>query len=338
MILLFICKYGIKKGMGHLSRSKALAMAINEIYPEFVIDFIAIGDGFANKLFEGIKINTTFIENESDLFLNKLYDVVFIDMLEACFLMEKIRNIRCKVCLSPFFNRFEDIDILFHRTKYLDSNEVYPQLVYAGLEYTIIPDSCHRVPTYRYESALDNEYFPIAISMGGGDAANKTLNCLCELKKCEVPATFWVMLGEGYTHSYDQLVEEIRNDTKHDIILVRSNINMWQIMQNCVLCIIPGGVTAYEAAYAGIPFIAIEQEERKRFLINELLDNQVCKISNSFIDINDKIEYLYANRNKLLMMHFNSKGLIKGNFASLIINHCDNYLQNINLLNSHRII
>ena len=331
MRALFICKYGINIGMGHLSRSKALAIAINELYSEYEIDFIAIGEDFAQKLFAGTKFHTSFLPEEENLHIAKLYDVVFIDMLEASnTLMEKLADIRCKVSLSPIFNHFGDMDILFHRTKYLSKNEVYPQLVYAGLEYTIIPNSCHRVPTHRYESALENEYFPIAISMGGGDAANKTLNCLRELKKCEVPATFWVMLGEGYTHSYDQLVEEIRDDTKHEIILVRSNKNMWQIMQNCVLCIIPGGVTAYEAVYAGIPFIAIEQEEKKHFLIRELLENQVCEISDSFSVISDKIEYLYANRNKLLVMHFNSKGLIKGNYASLIIDHCENYLQNIN--------
>ena len=327
MRVLFICKYGINIGMGHLSRSKALAIAINKLYPKFEINFIAFGEGFAQKLFAETKFHTLFLSEENFFHLENRYDIVFIDMLEASStLMEKLADIRCKVSLSPIFNHFEYMDILFHRTKYLNKNEVYPQLVYAGLKYTIIPNSCQRVPTYRYESALENEYFPIAISMGGGDAANKTLNCLRELKKCEVPATFWVMLGEGYTHSYDQLVEEIRNNTKHEIILVRSNKNMWQIMQNCVLCIIPGGVTAYEAVYAGIPFIAIEQEKEKKFLLRELLENKVCEISDSFENINTRIKYLYNNQKELLMMHFNSKGLISGNFSNNIMKKCCEFL------------
>jgi spore coat polysaccharide biosynthesis predicted glycosyltransferase SpsG len=328
MTILFVCKYGVETGMGHLSRSKTLAVAINRLYPMFEMDFVAIGKNFAQKLLTDMKFNVVFLERESDFRLHKPYDVVFLDMLDAnAVLMEKIRDIRCKVSLSPIFNGFNNIDILFHRTKYLNLNEVYPTLIYAGLEYAIIPDTCHRIPTHRYESALENEYFPIAISMGGGDAANKTLKCLQELKKCEVPATFWVILGEGYSHSYDQLAEEIRNDTKHEIILVRSNKNMWQIMQNCVLCIIPGGVTAYEAVYAGIPFIAIETVKEKQFLLKELLENQLCEIEDSLQNLNFRIKYLFNNRKKLMIMHLNSKNLISGNFAEPVMKKCCEFLE-----------
>src|SRR5690606_13803362 len=102
---------------------------------------------------------------------------------------------------------------------------------FASLDYAIIQENCKNIRTSAYEDNLELQHFPIAISMGGGDAANKTLSVLRSLKKCPVPATFWVMLGEGYKHSFDKLVNEIISDSKHEIILARANKSMWQILK-----------------------------------------------------------------------------------------------------------
>jgi spore coat polysaccharide biosynthesis predicted glycosyltransferase SpsG len=330
MKILFICKYGIETGMGHLIRSHTLALSIYQNYPDIKLRFIAIGQtDIGKKILNDTRFDYSIVEDESYVNIENQYDVVFIDMLNISDrLMSKLTDIACKVSLTPIFNKFKDIDILFHRTKYIEFPQDKPKNIYAGLEYTIVPESCVRIPTFQYEHNLENEYFPIAISMGGGDAANKTLNCLNELKKCSIPATFWVMLGEGYSHSYDQLINEVRTDTLHEIILVKSNRNMWRIMRNCVLCILPGGITAYESVFAGMPFIAVEQDKRKEVLLKELEENEVCTIVNSFEQLNQTIETLFWNKKKLFSMHFNSKDLIQRNFTSLIISGCKDFIKN----------
>jgi spore coat polysaccharide biosynthesis predicted glycosyltransferase SpsG len=153
--------------------------------------------------------------------------------------------------------------------------------------------------------------------MGGGDATNKTLAVLTSLKKCKVPATFWVMIGEGYRYSFDKLVDEIRGDTFHEIILAKTNQSMWQILKNCVLGILPGGITTYEAVYAGLPTINFFESENQQFLIDELvMHNAVFNMGvyseEKLTEVSTLIETLYYNKKKLLQMHVSTKSLIDG--------------------------
>ena len=143
------------------------------------------------------------------------------------------------------------------------------------------------------------------------------------------------MLGEGYKHSYDQLISEIKKDSDHEIILAKANKSMWQILKNCILAILPGGITTYEAAYAGLPTLNLLENEKSYFLIKELEEKKVClyngKINPENIEkVNDTIEHLYHNRKELLMMHINSKQLIPNMSASNIYNKCVEILKEKN--------
>jgi spore coat polysaccharide biosynthesis predicted glycosyltransferase SpsG len=160
--------------------------------------------------------------------------------------------------------------------------------------------------------------------MGGGDANNKTLELLKGLTHCNVPATFWVMLGEGYKHSLDELTDQIRKDAKHEIILAKTNSSMWHILANCVLAILPGGITSFEAVRAGLPSINFFDTPEQEYLIKEICENNAAfnfgKYSTQTInEISLFIEQLYYNRKTLLKMHVDSKGLIDGNGAIRII-------------------
>jgi spore coat polysaccharide biosynthesis predicted glycosyltransferase SpsG len=284
------------------------------------IRFCAIGSQNLVQLLRGVKYEYEVYVDESDLTLQNKYDVAVLDMLETSdeLLLQLKLHTKLLVSLSPVYNKFPEIDILFHRTKYFATSKGEPKNIYSGFEYAIIQEHCKKISTSRYENNLQLEYFPVAISMGGGDAANLTLQCLKELKKCKVPATFWVLLGEGYKYSYDELVDEIRRDSLHEILLVKTNQSMWHILQNCLMMIIPGGVTAYEAAYAGIPTIIYEKNPNNNFLLKELSENNVSFIYDNWQNTREKLEYLYQRKKELLLMHINSKELF-GNVAHKLI-------------------
>jgi len=317
MRLLFICKASSEIGMGHLIRSRALASGLKgEIYKASV-DFILIGDQNFDRLFLSENIKPKIVSEESRLSIDKHYDVIFFDMLnmsKKTFAKIK-RNSKITVSLSPVFNRLKNVDILFNRTKYLPNQKNLPSQVHAGLEYAIIQNNCQKIGAGTFEENLKLSTFPIAISMGGGDAANRTLELLKIIKKCKVPATFWVLLGEGYKYSYNDLVNEIKTDTLHEIILVNTNRNMWQVLKNCLFLILPGGITSYESVFAGLPSINFLEDKNNYFLIKELVGHKVCFYGGIFnqanlLKLNNKLESLYYNRKELMEMHIRSKNLI----------------------------
>jgi len=336
MKILFLCKASTKIGLGHLVRSKTLAKALKESIADIDLDFVLIGDKSFDKLFLSLPFKPQIIHDENELEVKDKYDVVFLDMMEISDeSFAKMRGMaKVIVSLSPIFNRLKDVDILFNRTKYLPNENDLPKEVYASLEYAIIQNNCKKIGAGTFEDNLKLTTFPIAISMGGGDAANRTLKLLKTLKKCKVPATFWVLLGEGYKYSYDDLINEIKTDTLHEIILVNTNSSMWHILKNCIFFILPGGITSYESVYAGLPSINFLEQEDNYFLIKELVENETCFYGGLFneenmIKLNEKLLQLYENRDELMRMHIKSKNLIsEGSFLKIYDVLCDK-LKNI---------
>lgn len=324
MKILFICKASTEIGLGHLIRSRTLAEGLSHM-GAVVIDFVLIGDPSLITLVNGYVQNKVAIVDEEELTFKQTYDLTFVDMLEMSqAAMTDLRKKSTKViCLSPIFNRMEEVDILFSRTRYQPVTRPGPNEIFAGPEYAIIQSACSKIGAGEYEKTLESGAFPIAICMGGGDAANKTLRLLRSLKNCEVDATFWVMLGEGYKHSYDELIAEIKSNKRHEIILARTNKSMWQVLRNCAIGIFSGGVTSYEAAFAGLPTINLIDHADKYFLIRELVENNACwclgkSFKESLDALNKHIEDIHGNHNALMKMHIDSKQLLSGNAAENI--------------------
>ena len=206
MKICLICKASTEIGFGHLIRSRTLATSIYKSFKEISVELIVIGKNNLNKLLIGSEYKYQVLFSEEDLKISEKYDIVFLDMMEMQITtMLKIKQLtQLLVCISPVFNQMKEIDVFFNRTKYYQFlDQQTPKAIYAGLEYAFVQENCMKINAGVYEDNLNSINFPIAISMGGGDAANKTLQFLKTLKKCKVPATFWVMLGEGYQHSYN---------------------------------------------------------------------------------------------------------------------------------------
>ncbi len=328
MKALIVCKASTEIGLGHLIRARTLAAGLHQL-GVVIVDFVLIGDVSLISLVNGYVQNKIAIAEEDQFSLENTYDFAFVDMLEMeQGTMTEVRNCSKKViCLSPIFNRMAEIDILFSRTRYQLVANPGPGEVFAGLEYAIIQGDCKKIGAGDYEKTLESGTFPIAICMGGGDAANKTLKLLRSLKSCAVDATFWVMLGEGYRHSYDELIAEIKSNKRHEIILARTNKSMWQVLRNCAIGIFSGGVTSYEAAYAGLPAINLLDRPEQYFLIRELVEKDACwqfgeLNEENLRSLNRHIEAIYSEPTELMKMHIDAKQLISGTAPSRIFDIC----------------
>jgi spore coat polysaccharide biosynthesis predicted glycosyltransferase SpsG len=123
-----------------------------------------------------------------------------------------------------------------------------------------------------------------------------------------------VLLGEGYQHSYQDLVDVSRKFDNHEVILAKTNRSMWRVMGNCALAILAGGLTTAEAVFAGLPTINIFEVEDHKNIMLDLINRGACidggLFSKSSIEKNVKlVEEMYVNRQILLKMRSLCNGI-----------------------------
>ena len=334
--VLFICRGSASDGLGHVMRSGTVAHAMIRTT---IVKMIVIGDEYVNNVLADKGFNYIVVANDEQAMLS-FHEfnpaIVIFDLLqlnETNF--ETISQSTMTISLSPIFNRLLGVDMIFHRTSITgkDWQVTSPRpLIRSGLEYAIINENCYLIPEDIYQQNLEHEILSLAISMGGTDAANKTLQVLNIIKQIPGKLLLWVMLGEGYAHSYQDLVECMRG-SKHSIILAKTNDSIWRVLSTCSLAILAGGIMTYEAAYAGLPSVNTLESDQHFFLIQELVDRGAClcagqTFNESLIKLTDIVSHLNNNRNELLQMHKCSRGLIDGLGSQKVINEIQQYYFN----------
>ncbi len=278
MKLCFICKASVSEGIGHLIRSITLANYLNKHHQNINIEFHLITNLNLSHKFQDKKYSHFIHHSEEFISTIKNGEIIILDMLTLAltnFNIIKDKFIKI-ISISPIFNHLGNCDLLITRTKYTGEESQLNIEMKAGLQFSIIRDDCERIDSGLFNSNLKRNSINIALSMGGTDPENDTLTFLNELNKLNHKAVFWVLLGEEYPHTYADLIESINATRHHEIILARTNRNMWHILSNCSLAILKGGLTSYEAAYAGLPAINIFKDKKKAFLVKELEENEIC--------------------------------------------------------------
>ncbi len=316
MRLAVICHGSTRAGLGHLFRARSFAKYSRNQTPTRV--FAILEEGLENTFYD-INDITGFHYDQTSVYTDVAEfkpDVIVFDMLEVeSDLFEKLEQLQTlKVSISPIFNRMDQIDMRFLRSKYyepIDSVETY-----GGLKYAIVNEYCKRVPLSTFKRNLSQDYLPIAISMGGSDAPNKTLKVIEKLSKFQHELMIWVVLGEGYSHSYTELVKTGKEGHQHEIILAKASKSTWDIMGNTVLTILAGGLTSVESVIAGIPSINIfERSEHMELMARELNDHGISLSTHLFSDesldeLLEKLDYLYFNRSELLNLRRKLQGVV----------------------------
>jgi len=248
----------LQKGLGHLFRIDTfISKKPENVEITLVIDcpkdFYYIFDKIYDPTIELNFCND--IELIKSIINKKKYNAIIIDSLsidEGIFDLLKQKDIPI-VSLSPIFNKMHEIDILFTRNKNAFNNG--KGVCFCGLEYAIINENCKKISDMNYDNNLNASPIQIGISMGGTDINNKTLLVLETLTELGVKALFWVFLGEGYKHSYTNLINSIKRNKNNEIILAKTNKSMWTVLSNCSIGVFAGGLTTLEAIYAGLPSI-----------------------------------------------------------------------------------
>jgi spore coat polysaccharide biosynthesis predicted glycosyltransferase SpsG len=317
---LFICRGSVRDGLGHVIRSRRVATALKNLA---IIKMVVIGDDSVENLLINQDLDyaiTPYEQRALNHFRHFAPDVVVFDLMkfeESHF--EAIRSACQTVSLSPIFNCLACVDLMFHRTRIRGKDwpaDSSGPVIRCGLEFAIISDHCQKIAEEMYCSNLEHETLSVAISMGGGDAANKTLAILSKVKDVPDKVLFWALLGEGYAHSYQDLVHCIRG-SKHEIILAKTNDSMWRILNTCSLAILAGGTTTYEAVYAGLPSVNTLETEEHYFLVQELVERGACAYAGytfeeSLCALSGIITRYSRHRQELLKMRANALGLIDG--------------------------
>ena len=237
MRVLFVARGSVKDGLGHVMRSRTVAM---EMGKQVSARFIVLGDEFVDALLVGRGLRHEIVRDEEEV-LSRAAEfaphVVVLDMLR----FDRDRLLRLKersmvASLSPVFDQLGLVDVLYHRSSVRDPRWNFgpdgPH-VECGLQYTVVRSNCRVIPEDVYRRNLAEHPLSVAISMGGADAGNKTLEVLEALRAVPAPLLIWVLLGEGYAHSYNALVERVKRDARHEVILAKTADSMWRVMQTC---------------------------------------------------------------------------------------------------------
>jgi spore coat polysaccharide biosynthesis protein SpsF len=327
MRTLFVCHGGKSLGLGHVMRARTVARQMARrhavrlaVLGDSWVDGLLCRSGLAYDLVPGPAAVLTICRDFRP-------QVVVFDLTqfpEEFF--AAVRESVLAVSLSPVFNCLAGLDVVFHRTRYL--GEDWPGAgkcpeVHSGLAYAVLRENCRPVPEETYCQSLAQDPLPIVISMGGSDAGNKTLLTLEAMQLVPQRLLLWVLLGEGYSHSYQALVDCVKRDARHEIILAKTTDAMWRVMSQCAVAVLAGGTTTYEAAYAGIPSINLFENGRGLFLVRELVEKGVCLSAGyPFADalrvMAANLAYLAQERHELLAMHRHCKDLLDGQGAARI--------------------
>lgn len=164
--VMFACRGSTREGLGHVMRSRSVAAEMARLSSTRVC---VVGEPYVETLVSGRGLHFQMLKEESELIKQTEAfqpHVVVFDALN--FEPETLAGIRKKamtVSLSPVFNLLNEMDLVFHRTKYLGdewipSRRQGPE-IRAGLQYAVIREQCVTIGPERIATRLNNNLWPL---------------------------------------------------------------------------------------------------------------------------------------------------------------------------------
>lgn len=324
MRLQIVCRGSQHEGLGHLFRTRTFAGVAQQRH---AVDVVAVAESELRMTLAGLDCPVRFVGSDPEVtaaveaFRPDMlaFDLTHLD--EAVFLA--VRGMAgLTVSLSPVFEHMQLVDALFTRVS--RTSPLPGVQLHAGMEYAVFGHQCAPIGWASYERAVRQPALPIAVCMGGADAANKTMRVLWALLGRERPSVVWVLLGEGYAHSYDELVELARGHSRHEVILAKTSRSMWQVLGNCAVAILAGGLTTVEAVHAGLPSINVFEKREHWEMVQELFDAGVCLnggllSENSLSTMTAMLDQMDRDRDRLRRMRNAGRGLVDGRGSERIV-------------------
>jgi spore coat polysaccharide biosynthesis predicted glycosyltransferase SpsG len=328
MKLQIVCRGSVQEGLGHLLRTRTFARQAQTTHD---VEVVAIVEPELETVLSGLNCSLRFVRSEEEA-IPRLEafapDALIFDTtrFDAARLAQAATAGFLLASISPVFEHLDRMDLVFTRTQ---RNAVLGATrICGGLRYAIFNDYCQPIADADYERNLALNELPIAVCMGGADAANKTLAVVEALAGLEEPTTIWVLLGEGYAHSYHRLVDAVRGDLRHEVILAKANRSMWRILANCALGIMAGGLTTVEAVYAGLPTLNLFDRPEHARMLAELFEAGVCLNGGlihgrTLVPALETLRRLATGRDELRLMRHRSKGLVDRNGPARVLHELE---------------
>lgn len=323
---LFVCRGSTRDGLGHVMRSRSVAQ---EVARRASVRLALVGDRYVEPLLAGRGLRYEILDGEqqdesgiAEIIQDYRPDIVVFDALRvSAATMAAAKRTAMTVSLSPVFDHLSEVDVIFHRTAHHGEEWNFEPgqgpTVFSSLDYAVVRDNCVRISEEQFRQNLEQDRLALAVTMGGADAGNKTLKMLQALSAVPRPLLIWALLGEGYAHSYEALVECVRRNTRHEIILAKTSDSMWRVMRTCCLAVLAGGTVTYESVFAGLPSINVFDQREHLFLVRELVERGICQSAG--FPLEDALDvaaagvvHLESHREELLEMHRRTVGLVDG--------------------------
>lgn len=322
MRLHLLCRGSSSEGLGHLYRAKSIARVAARHHD---VELTAIAPEHLRVLLADAACPCHFVDQDDDAVARIAAahpDVLVYDLVGlAGSALRALRDTaRLHVSISPVFEHMAAMDAVVSR--FSPANAGADTQLFTGLDYAVFNENCIPISDIDYRRNLDHPYLPVAICMGGGDHGNKTLKVLEAVTAAACPTVTWVFVGEGYEHNFGPLVDTVAGSLLHEVIVCKTNRSMWRVMQNCCLAVFAGGLSTLEAAYAGLPSIAIFDGQDKQDLTRDLidrgvtLDGGVVRFNGDLDRLTAMVEELAAAPDRLWQMRQRAHGLIDGQGAA----------------------
>lgn len=323
MRIAVLCRGSVGEGLGHLYRSFSFAQAAEGTA---IVRVFAIADSLFASVFHGLSHPPAFEAREEDA-INRLVafapDVVVTDLVELeDRSFERVRRCcRLLASISPVFRHASQTDLFFTRGH--PPTGLSGPRVYSGLRYAILNARCRPIDPDRFGEAVAAPVLSVMMSFGGADADNHSRAVLEVLRDIERPLLLWVMLGNGYLHSQDELAGAVRDIHRHEIIIARTNRSMWSVASNCALAILSSGLSTLEAIYAGLPVISMHRlNDPSREVVTDY--DHLCLDGGRFdndshLGLKKIVEDLFDDRQQLLRMRTRQQGLFDGRGAERVL-------------------
>lgn len=267
-------------GMGHVVRCIAIAHELKkriDVKILFVVNdspeciSIIEKDGFSTK---------KYVHNEIEEVYKILYqfkpDVIFNDLpYSSEEYMEKIKELSLSINYDDGGPGSKLSDNLIHVT-YKTRNELVGKMNYLyGPEYLILRNEFLLYREKTFNKTINLSPISILIMMGGSDPANLTVKALIDLQNINTKLDINIVTGIGYHYQTD--IEKCIKDSKHNVFQY-NNVKIHEllkIMTQADIGVVHYGITAYEMACVGLPFVAIAHNSEE-FNENRLTEYGFC--------------------------------------------------------------
>lgn len=323
MKLVIACRGSLEEGLGHLYRAATFARAASVDHDVTVA--ARTSADFAH-IFAHIGADLRLAGSDEELADHVAAaggDVAVLDMVrldgEA---FDRIRDtFETIASISPVFEHADRTDLFFTRSN--NTDHINGPEIHSGLDYAIINAHCRPIVDAQFDSALSHDALPVMVSFGGADADNHSRLIVETLSEVRQPLLLWLMLGDGYLHSHDELVDALRHEKHHEIIMARTNRSMWSVAANCAVGILSSGMSTIEAIYAGLPVVSILRANDPAHQLQTDY-GRMCLDGGGFPDgsyrqVAGLIEDLAENRDRLRRMRARQHGLIDGKAPQRIL-------------------